>query len=79
MPSTPTPSSSSAAVAPAQGSDRLRTHLETNPVKFHVKAGNAKWACTLMHRNSYERQRATRTDSSTSSASGSSASSIGSK
>ncbi|OIW32518.1 hypothetical protein CONLIGDRAFT_630199 [Coniochaeta ligniaria NRRL 30616] len=79
MPSTATPSSSAAAPAPALGSDRLRSHLETNPVKFHVKAGNAKWACTLMHRNSYERQRAARTDSSTSTATNSSASSIGSK
>lgn len=79
MPSTPTSSSSAAVAAPSVDGDRIGTHLESNPLKFHVKTGNAKWACTLMHRNTYERQRAARTDSSTSTASNSSASSIGSK
>ncbi|KAB5540418.1 hypothetical protein GE09DRAFT_255653 [Coniochaeta sp. 2T2.1] len=77
MPTSATPSS--AASSPALDSDRLRGYLEANPLKFHVKAGNAKWQCTLMHRNSYKRQNATRTDSSTSTTSTSSASSIGSK
>jgi hypothetical protein len=42
---------SSAAISPAESSDRLRAHLQTKPLKFHLKAGNAKWQCTLIHRN----------------------------
>ncbi|KAJ9143241.1 hypothetical protein NKR19_g6898 [Coniochaeta hoffmannii] len=81
MSSAATPSSSAAAspaASPAVSSDRLRAHLESNPLKFHLKTGNSKWQCTLIHKNQLERQRALRADSSSSTTSSSSASSIGS-
>ncbi|KAK3391055.1 hypothetical protein B0H63DRAFT_520250 [Podospora didyma] len=65
--------SSSAVAVPVTEDNRLRTHLQTKGVKFHIKAGNAKWACTLVDRATHERQRGPRTDSSSSvSSSGSS-------
>jgi hypothetical protein len=51
MSSAATTPSTAAAVSPVVSSDKLRNHLESNPLKFHVKAGNAKWQCTLIHRN----------------------------
>jgi len=54
MSSAATPSSSAAAspaASPAVSSDRLRAHLESNPLKFHLKTGNSKWQCTLIHKN----------------------------
>lgn len=54
MSSAATSSSSAATTAaapPAMSSDRLREHLLSNPLKFELKTGNAKWQCTLLHRN----------------------------
>ncbi|KAK1771349.1 hypothetical protein QBC33DRAFT_523399 [Phialemonium atrogriseum] len=45
---------------------RLKAALERNALKFHIKTKNAKWACTLQDRASYERQKGSRTSSSAS-------------
>lgn len=29
---------------------RIKAALEAGSVKFHIKAGNAKWQCTLLDR-----------------------------
>lgn len=46
-------SGAAAAKAPVYDShgEQLRSHLQARPLKFHLKAGNAKWACTLIHKN----------------------------
>ncbi|KAK3990023.1 hypothetical protein QBC44DRAFT_326000 [Cladorrhinum sp. PSN332] len=45
---------------------RLRSVLETKGVTFHISAGGQKWQCTLLDRQTHERQKAMRTDSSSS-------------
>ncbi|KXX79774.1 hypothetical protein MMYC01_204387 [Madurella mycetomatis] len=45
---------------------RIKAALEAGSVKFHIKAGNAKWQCTLLDRATHERKKAVRTDSSSS-------------
>ncbi|KAK4457542.1 hypothetical protein QBC42DRAFT_278842 [Cladorrhinum samala] len=48
------------------GNPRLRSVLESDGVTFHIKAGGQKWQCKLLDRNTHERQKAMRTDSSSS-------------
>ncbi|GAB1319004.1 hypothetical protein MFIFM68171_09214 [Madurella fahalii] len=45
---------------------RIKAALEAGSVKFHIKAGNAKWQCTLLDRATHERKKAVRADSSSS-------------
>ncbi|KAK4161289.1 hypothetical protein QBC43DRAFT_99693 [Cladorrhinum sp. PSN259] len=61
------------------GGPRIRSVLESKGVTFHIRTGNQKWQCTLIDRNTHERRKATRTDSSSSvSTEGSNASSASS-
>ncbi|KAK4109882.1 hypothetical protein N656DRAFT_800462 [Canariomyces notabilis] len=45
---------------------RLRAAIEQKGLKFQIKAGNAKWQCTILDRATHERQKATRTGSASS-------------
>ncbi|KAL2171997.1 hypothetical protein VTG60DRAFT_734 [Thermothelomyces hinnuleus] len=49
---------------PASHSEQLRAVIESKGLKFHLKAGNAKWECTIYDRNTHERRKAERTNSS---------------
>ncbi|KAL2158953.1 hypothetical protein VTH06DRAFT_2983 [Thermothelomyces fergusii] len=51
---------------PASYSEQLRAVVETKGLKFHLKAGNAKWECTIYDRNTHERLKAERSNSSSS-------------
>ncbi|GKT45577.1 uncharacterized protein ColSpa_05758 [Colletotrichum spaethianum] len=53
---------------------QLQSVLQSKGIRFHVKTGGAKYECHLQDRSSYERVKATRTNSSDSQASSSSAS-----
>ena len=57
---------SSTAPVSAAEENRIRAVLETQKLKFHIKAGGAKWACTVLDRATHERQKASRADSSSS-------------
>ncbi|KZL88290.1 hypothetical protein CI238_01123 [Colletotrichum incanum] len=57
---------------------QLQSVLETKGIRFHVKTGGAKYECHLQDRSSYERVKATRTNSSDSQTSSSSASTVSS-
>ncbi|KAK1998755.1 hypothetical protein LX36DRAFT_710640 [Colletotrichum falcatum] len=57
---------------------QLQSVLESKGIRFHVKTGGAKYECHLQDRSSYERIKASRTNSSGSQASSSSASTVGS-
>ncbi|KAK4126097.1 hypothetical protein N657DRAFT_679095 [Parathielavia appendiculata] len=46
--------------------EALKATLENKGLKFHIKAGNAKWQCTVMDRATHERMKAERTGSSSS-------------
>ncbi|KAK0629899.1 hypothetical protein B0T17DRAFT_615624 [Bombardia bombarda] len=61
MPSASNP----AAVAADPEALRLRSALESG-VRFHIKAGGAKWSCTLLDRATHERMKAVRSTSSSS-------------
>ncbi|KAL2023375.1 hypothetical protein VTK56DRAFT_2732 [Thermocarpiscus australiensis] len=50
----------------ASEESRLRAVLENKGVTFHIKAGNAKWQCTLLDRATHERRKAMRADSASS-------------
>ncbi|KAK0722296.1 hypothetical protein B0T26DRAFT_211832 [Lasiosphaeria miniovina] len=65
--------SSPASTTSAEDS-RLRTALESSGVKFHIRTGNGKWACTLLDRATHERQKSLRTSSSSVSTTGSTSS-----
>ncbi|KAK4103572.1 hypothetical protein N658DRAFT_505252 [Parathielavia hyrcaniae] len=49
-----------------QNPEAIKTTLESKALKFHIKAGNAKWQCTVMDRATHERIKAERTGSSSS-------------
>ncbi|KAK4193780.1 hypothetical protein QBC35DRAFT_6231 [Podospora australis] len=68
------PSTSSKPTDADYSDPRIRSMLESG-LTFHLKAGGAKWKCTLLDRNVHERQKALRTDSSESISSADSASS----
>ncbi|KAL2120633.1 hypothetical protein VTJ04DRAFT_4660 [Mycothermus thermophilus] len=55
--------------------EQLIQTLETKGLQFHIKAGNAKWKCTLMDRATHEKMKAQRTNSSSSVSSSSSSTS----
>ncbi|GJC77951.1 hypothetical protein ColTof4_02284 [Colletotrichum tofieldiae] len=57
---------------------QLQSVLESKGIRFHVKTGGAKYECHLQDRSSYERVKATRTNSSDSQTSSSSASTVSS-
>ncbi|KAK1985784.1 hypothetical protein LZ30DRAFT_344693 [Colletotrichum cereale] len=57
---------------------QLQSVLGNKGIRFHVKTGGAKYECHLQDRSSYERIKATRTNSSDSQASSSSASTVSS-
>ncbi|KAK1759264.1 hypothetical protein QBC47DRAFT_398079 [Echria macrotheca] len=70
---------SSATPAPAaQDNSRVRSVLESQALKFHIRTGGAKWECTVIDRATHERQKATRTGSSSSVSTTSSSSSVSS-
>lgn len=60
------PSSTAPAAPTAVEEARLRQILESQSLKFHIKAGNSKWACTITDRATHERQKASRASSSSS-------------
>ncbi|TQV94665.1 hypothetical protein IF1G_06676 [Cordyceps javanica] len=65
------PTSAAAAAAPAAGAP-VNHFGENRGIKFQIKTGTSKWACTIQDRSHYERTKAARTgstDSVTSSAS----------
>ncbi|KAK4454417.1 hypothetical protein QBC34DRAFT_375582 [Podospora aff. communis PSN243] len=53
------------APAPTPANDPLRSVVEKG-VQFHLSTGGKKWKCTILDRATHERQKATRTDSSSS-------------
>jgi hypothetical protein len=55
--------------------EALKSTLENKGLKFHLKAGTAKWECTVLDRATHERRKAERTDSTSSVSSSSSTSS----
>ncbi|KAK3379984.1 hypothetical protein B0T24DRAFT_675719 [Lasiosphaeria ovina] len=57
---------SSAASTTSAEDSRLRAALESSGVKFHIRTGNGKWACTLLDRATHERQKSLRVTSSSS-------------
>jgi hypothetical protein len=46
--------------------EALKATLERNGLQFRIKAGEAKWQCTVLDRTTHERRKAERTDSSSS-------------
>ncbi|KAL2153304.1 hypothetical protein VTH82DRAFT_4459 [Thermothelomyces myriococcoides] len=57
-------------------SEQLKAVVESKGLKFHLKAGNAKWECTIRDRQTHEKLKAERgTSSSASVSSGTSSSS----
>ncbi|KAF4592562.1 hypothetical protein GQ602_002861 [Ophiocordyceps camponoti-floridani] len=68
--------SSSSPTSPTGSSHAQNFHLGDNKaIRFQIRTGNQKWTCTLQDRASYERVKATRTNSVDSSASSTSNSS----
>ncbi|KAH8880642.1 hypothetical protein GQ53DRAFT_532357 [Thozetella sp. PMI_491] len=67
MSSATTSGSSSPIVSAPSAVDeaRLRSAIESG-VKFQIKTGNSKWQCTILDRNTHERQKAARTNSTAS-------------
>ncbi|KAH6631894.1 hypothetical protein F5144DRAFT_235025 [Chaetomium tenue] len=55
--------------------EALKSTLENKGLKFHLKAGGAKWECTVLDRATHERRKAERTDSTSSVSSSTSTSS----
>ncbi|KAK4235935.1 hypothetical protein C8A03DRAFT_36201 [Achaetomium macrosporum] len=51
---------------PSSHHETLKATLENKGLKFHIKAGQAKWECTVMDRATHERRKAERQDSSSS-------------
>ncbi|KAK0745172.1 hypothetical protein B0T21DRAFT_408219 [Apiosordaria backusii] len=64
--STPNLSASSSTVDLSHYDPKIRTVLETGSVKFHIRTAGAKWECTLIDRNTHERKKILRGDSSSS-------------
>ncbi|KAK0627265.1 hypothetical protein B0T14DRAFT_563085 [Immersiella caudata] len=56
---------SSSAPAPAPENHPLRAVVERG-LSFQLSTGGNKWKCTILDRAAHERQKATRTDSSSS-------------
>ncbi|KAK4156506.1 hypothetical protein C8A00DRAFT_30578 [Chaetomidium leptoderma] len=46
--------------------EALKSTLESKGLQFHIKAGDAKWQCTVLDRATHERRKAERTDTSSS-------------
>ncbi|CAI4216901.1 unnamed protein product [Parascedosporium putredinis] len=63
--------SSSPAAAKLNGENLLNALEGKGGVKFHIKTGGAKYTAHLQGRQTYERVKATRTDSTSSSSSSS--------
>ncbi|KAK4042846.1 hypothetical protein C8A01DRAFT_33096 [Parachaetomium inaequale] len=51
---------------PAAHHEALKATLENKGLKFHLRAGNAKWQCTVLDRSTHERRKAERTNSTSS-------------
>ncbi|ATY60844.1 hypothetical protein A9K55_006377 [Cordyceps militaris] len=62
------PTSAATTAAPAAGTP-VNLLGENRGIKFNIKAGTSTWSCTLQDRSHYERTKATRTNSTDSSAS----------
>ncbi|KAG5970821.1 hypothetical protein E4U55_001431 [Claviceps digitariae] len=45
------------------------TFGDNRGIKFMIKTGNSRWACTLQDRSAYERKKASRTNSTDSASS----------
>ncbi|KAM3544098.1 hypothetical protein BM221_004501 [Beauveria bassiana] len=55
-------SAATTAATPAAGAP-VNNFGENRGIKFHIKAGTSKWACTLQDRSHYERTKTARTGS----------------
>ncbi|KAK4640453.1 hypothetical protein QC761_602740 [Podospora bellae-mahoneyi] len=64
--STPNLSASSSTVDLSHYDPKVRNLLETGSVKFHIRTAGAKWECTIVDRNTHERRKTLRGDSSSS-------------
>ncbi|KAK3306972.1 uncharacterized protein B0T15DRAFT_492482 [Chaetomium strumarium] len=51
---------------PSSHHEALKATLESKGLKFHIKAGQAKWEATVLDRATHERRKAERQDSSSS-------------
>ncbi|GJN69626.1 hypothetical protein VFPFJ_06365 [Purpureocillium lilacinum] len=64
MPGSPASSGAAPSSAPTTAQPAApATFGDNKGIKFHIKTGNSRWACTLQDRSAYERMKAARTNS----------------